>query len=332
MSHPWVAEVDPGLHLIDLDFQTVPGVIAAYLVADGDDLALIETGPTSTAETLLAGVRRAGFDPEQIAKILVTHIHLDHAGAAGWLLRRLPRAHLFVHPVGAPHLIDPSKLMASATRIYGDQMESLWGEMVAVPKDRLTGLADGDTVRVGKRVLRALDTPGHAWHHLVFHDTDANLVFTGDVAGVRLGGSPHLRPPTPPPDIDLDRWKESVARLRALHPRHLYLTHFGGYAEIDAHLDLVLSQLFSWAGWTEARLEVDPDTTRVAQALGVRGDAELAAADVPELAQAYQLATPYQMTVDGLARYFRKRSPARQASSPATPVAPRRPSPPPPAS
>lgn len=307
---PRVAQVEPGVFLIDLGFQGVPGVIGASLIVDGDDVALIETGPTSTAETLLAGVRAAGFDPEQISQVLVTHIHLDHAGGAGWLLQRLPRARLFVHPVGAPHLVDPSKLMASATRIYGDRMDSLWGAMIPVPPDRLTTLNDNDTVRVGHRVLRALDTPGHAWHHLAFHDSAADLVFTGDVAGVRLGGSAHLRPPTPPPDIDLERWQMSIARLRALRPRRLYLTHFGGYDEVDAHLDLLLRQLFSWTGWTEARLAAESATTALARELQRRGDAEIAEAGVPNLTAAYELATPYQMTVDGLARYLRKRGKA----------------------
>ncbi|HEX5387310.1 MAG TPA: MBL fold metallo-hydrolase [Gemmatimonadales bacterium] len=301
-------EIAPGVFQLDLNFQGEPGVIAAYLFADRPDATLIETGPTSTVETLLAGVRAAGVEPERITQLVVTHIHLDHAGASGSLLRRLPRARLFVHPAGAKHMIDPSKLMASASRIYGDRMDALWGEMVPVPADRLVVLQDGDTVRTGRRTLTALATPGHARHHHAYHEPEGALVFTGDMAGVRLGGSSLIRPPTPPPDIDLDAWLASVARLRALRPRRLYLTHFGGYAEPEAHFDRLIAQLFDWAGWTEAQLEREPDTTKVAAALARKGDAEITAAGVEPLTRAYELASPYQMGVDGYARWLQKRN------------------------
>src|SRR5665213_653041 len=142
-------EVAPGVFLLDHHFRGSPGVIGSYLITDGDALTLIETGPASTMETLLAGVRQAGFDPDQISNIVITHIHLDHAGGAGALLRRLPRARLHVHPVGARHMIDPTKLMSSATRIYGELMGPLWGEMLPVPKERLHILGDRDTLATG---------------------------------------------------------------------------------------------------------------------------------------------------------------------------------------
>jgi glyoxylase-like metal-dependent hydrolase (beta-lactamase superfamily II) len=308
MNSPTVQQIEPGLFLIDHVFLSVPGVIASYLLADGDEVALIETGPTSTLEVLLEGVRATGHDPEQITRVLVTHIHLDHAGAAGVLLERLPRARLYVHPVGAPHLIDPSKLLASATRIYGDRMDRLWGRIVPVPRDRLDVTEDGAAIRVGGRTLRALDTPGHAMHHLAFHEPDLGAVFTGDVAAVRLGGTAYVRPPTPPPELDLGLWMQSVARLRALDARLLLLTHFGAFDDVDRHLDMLLARLFHWAGWTEARLEQEPDTTRVAAELRARGDDEIRReVGDDSLFQAYELATNYQMTVDGYARYFRKR-------------------------
>ncbi|HKG94299.1 MAG TPA: MBL fold metallo-hydrolase, partial [Gemmatimonadaceae bacterium] len=175
-------EVEPGVFLLDHHFRGSPRVIASYLIAgDRDALTLVEAGPASTTDTLLAGVRQAGFDPARIERVIVTHIHLDHAGAAGTLVRRLPRARVYVHPVGAPHLVDPSKLMASATRIYGALMGPLWGEMLPVPEERLVVLADGETVDAGGRVLRAHDTPGHANHHLALHDARSGALFTGDV-------------------------------------------------------------------------------------------------------------------------------------------------------
>lgn len=308
MTTPDIAGIEPGIHQIDHRFLDVPGVIASYLVVDGDEVALIETGPTTTVETLLAGIAAAGVDPEAVTRVLVTHIHLDHAGAAGVLLRRLPRARLYVHEVGAPHLVDPSRLLISAARIYGDQMERLWGEILPVPAERVEVVTDGTEIAIGRRILRALDTPGHANHHLAFHEPDAGIVFTGDVAAVRLAGTDYVRPPTPPPELDLEKWMESVARLRSLGARRLALTHFGVYDDVDLHLDRLIARLWEWAGWTEARLATEPDTARVAAELGERGDAELRAlAGSDSLARPYELATNYQMTVDGFARYFRKR-------------------------
>jgi glyoxylase-like metal-dependent hydrolase (beta-lactamase superfamily II) len=178
-----IRQLEPDLFLIDHEFQGVPGTIVSYLLTDGDDLTLIETGPATTMDTLLAGVRAAGFDPDQITRLIVTHIHLDHAGGAGSLIQRLPRARLFVHRVGAPHMVDPSKLLSSATRIFEEDMERLWGEILPVPEDRVVVLDDEATLRVGDRVLEALHTPGHASHHLAFHDAERGVIFTGDVAG-----------------------------------------------------------------------------------------------------------------------------------------------------
>lgn len=307
MAEPGVRETEPGVFLIDHRFQGSSGVIASYLLADGDDLTLIEAGPSTTTEALLAGVRAAGFDPERIDKILLTHIHLDHAGAAGSLVRRLPRARVFVHPLGAPHLADPAKLLTSAGRIYGEWMDQLWGEVLPVPPERIAILEDGATVRAGGRTLRALDTPGHASHHLAFYDAERGSVFTGDVAGVRLGGTRYIRPPTPPPELDLTLWQRSVTRLRALDPRRLYLTHFGGYDDADRHLDELLARLFFWGGWVEARLQAGADPATLTAEMQRSGDAELAeAAGDGALAGRYELATNYRMTVDGYVRYFRK--------------------------
>lgn len=302
-------EVQPGVFQIDHHFRGSPGVIASYLIADGGALTLIEAGPASTTETLLAGVRQAGFDPADIAHVVVTHIHLDHAGAAGGLVRRLPRARVYVHPVGAPHLVDPSKLLASATRIYGALMGPLWGEMMPVPEERLVILEDSGSVDIGGgRMLRAYDTPGHANHHLALHDPESGAVFTGDVAGIRLEAVRHIRPPTPPPEFDPDKWQRSIATLRALSPRRLYLTHFGGFDDVDWHLDELLARTWFWAGWVGGRLATgeDPDTT--SDALRRIEDAQLAGAeDDPTLVRRYEEAGNYRMSVDGIARWWKKR-------------------------
>lgn len=308
-SNHLASEVEPGVFLLDHHFRGSPGVIASYLIADGDALTLIETGPASTMETLLAGVRQAGFDPDQIGDIIVTHIHLDHAGGAGALLRRLPRARLHVHPIGAPHMIDPAKLMASATRIYGDLMGPLWGEMLPVPKDRLHILADGETISTGGRTLRAYDTPGHANHHIALYERDTGVVFTGDVAGVRLAGIRHVRPPTPPPEFSPEKWQASIATLRSLNPSRLYLTHFGAYDDVDWHLNQLLARTWFWAGWVSGRLATGEDPTAAAEALRSMDDVILAkAADDPALLLRYEEAGNYRMSVDGIARWWRKRA------------------------
>lgn len=301
-------EVQPGIFLLDHHFRGSPGVIASYLVADGDALTLIEAGPTSTTETLLAGVRQAGFDPARIERVVVTHIHLDHAGAAGTLLRRLPRARLYVHPLGAPHMIDPSKLLASATRIYGDLMGPLWGEMLPVPEDRLVVLADGETLGGGGRRLRAHDTPGHANHHHALHDEESGAVFTGDVAGIRLDGIRHVRPPTPPPEFEPEKWRASIAKLRALSPRRLLLTHFGAYDDVAWHLDELLARTWFWAGWVGGRLSTGEAPAATVDALRRMEDALLVdAVGDPSLTRRYEEAGNYQMSVDGIARWWRKR-------------------------
>ncbi|MEO9019448.1 MAG: MBL fold metallo-hydrolase [Gemmatimonadaceae bacterium] len=308
-TQSFATETEPGVFLLDHHFRGSPGVIASYLIADGDGLTLIETGPASTMETLLAGIRQAGFDPDAIRDIVVTHIHLDHAGGAGALLRHLPRARLHVHPIGAPHLIDPSKLMSSATRIYGELMGPLWGEMLPVPADRLDILSDQDTLAIGSRVLRAYDTPGHANHHLALYERETGAVFTGDVAGVRLDGIAHVRPPTPPPEFSPEKWQRSIATLQSLSPHRLYLTHFGAYDDPEWHLNELLSRVWFWAGWVGGRLATGQEPAAVSDALRQMEDVILSqAANDRSLLVRYEEAGNYRMSVDGIARWWRKRT------------------------
>lgn len=300
-------KLDSDLWLLDLNFQGIPDVIAAFLITSPEGHTLIETGPGSTLTALETAVRAAGARLEDVTQLAVTHIHLDHAGAAGTLLRRLPDARLFVHPVGAPHMIDPSKLIASATRIYGDAMDRLWGAFEPCPADRVVVLADDAELRAGSRALRALHTPGHASHHIAFVDMERKTAFTGDVAGVRLGASPYVRPPTPPPDIDIPAWHESAHRLRALGLRALDLTHFGRIPGAANHLDTLVRNLDDWLAWITDRLRRGEDPATVAEELMRKGELDViraggSAAD----AAAYELATPSQMSVDGIARYMKR--------------------------
>ncbi|MBA2364740.1 MAG: MBL fold metallo-hydrolase, partial [Chloroflexia bacterium] len=193
-----------GPAVLDLRFQGEAEAIASYLLIGAEDAALIETGPTSTLGSLMAGLAAAGVAPDRVTKVLLTHIHLDHAGAAGSLMRLLPNASVYVHAAGAHHLIDPAKLLASAQRIYGKHMDRLWGEVLPVPAERVVVLDDGERIIAGGRELTALYTPGHASHHIAYWDATGRGIYTGDAAGIRLPGGEAVLPPTPPPDLDLE--------------------------------------------------------------------------------------------------------------------------------
>ena len=220
------------IHTLDLRFQSIPGLIASYLIESGGEYALIETGPGSTLETLRAAIRVVGVDESAIKKVFVTHIHLDHAGAAGWFAQQ--GATVYCHPNATRHLIDPSKLIDSARMVYGDQMDSLWGEMLTAPAERVIALQDNERVKLGDIEIIAWDTPGHARHHHAFVIGDE--CFTGDVAGMRLEGSHYLSVTAAPPQFDPIAYVQSVDRLIAANFKTLYLTHFGSVSDAEWHL------------------------------------------------------------------------------------------------
>lgn len=297
--------VDDRTVLVDLNFGQ-PEVLGSYLLL-GEAPALVETGPTTCLDALEAGLAEHGLRLEDLDAVAVTHIHLDHAGAVGVLCRRNPRLRVFVHPVGAPHLADPSRLLRSAQRIYGAWMDTLWGEVAPVPSDRITVLEDGQTCRIGGRLLRALDTPGHASHHHVYVDEESQSAFTGDAAGISLPGCPVVRPPTPPPDLDLDLWEQTLDRLAARKLQRLCLTHFGVrddpavvLSELRRRLREVESLLLE--GW-QAGEDVDRLTDRLRGYLQPEVETRCgrAAADRQEIA------ANYRMNVLGYLRYFEKR-------------------------
>lgn len=295
-----IFEEAPGIHRIDHGWFG-PGFIASYLITGGEGPALVEAGPASTHEALLAGVRAAGVDPAEIRDLLLTHIHLDHAAGAGLLARVAPRARVHVHPRGAAHLSDPSRLLASARRLYGDAMDAMWGTMLPVPPERIRTPADGEAILVAGRTLHALYTPGHAAHHLAFHDPEAGVVFTGDVGGIRLEGVRHVRPPTPPPELDTPAWMASIDRLRALEPERLLLTHFGGAADAGWHLDDLAARLADWTRLAGEHRGAGPGA--LAAALRGRGDADLALAGATDAqVRRYAESIPYEMMAAGLLR------------------------------
>lgn len=211
------------LHTLDLHFLKTPQVIAAYALVGANSVALVETGPGSTLPTLLTALADLGIQPTDVRDVLLTHIHLDHAGAAGWWARQ--GATLHVHPLGAPHLVDPSKLLTSAQRIYGDQMDHLWGEFLSAPADKVHIVRDGDILNFVGAEIQVIETSGHARHHHAYRIDD--LAFTGDAAGVRLPGLSWITLPTPPPEFELEVWQTTIQKLTALSLTKIYLTHFG---------------------------------------------------------------------------------------------------------
>lgn len=314
-----VKRLAPDIWLLDTLFQGELGVIASYLLTGPSGLALVDVGSAATLDQLLAAIRATGHQPEEIEHILLTHIHLDHAGATGKLLRHAPNARVYVHSIGAPHLINPDKLIESASRIYGDKMQTLWGEMLPVPEERITILDDGMEVRVGERTLTALYTPGHAIHHVAFHDPAHAALFPGDVAGVRLEDIAYVRPPTPPPDLNLEDWSASIERLRALRPETLYLPHFGPAVGLDSHFTELRERLYAWGAIvargmregkndqqlaTDLAAASDPDVAQVAGGSGTSGHA----------VERYELATNYLMSAQGYMRYYRKVRPEALAN------------------
>lgn len=225
-----------GISFADLHFQGLPRIIATGVLQGADGIALVDPGPSSSLVALDGHLQRMGASLADVTALLVTHIHLDHSGAAGTLLARNPRMRVFVHERGAPHLADPAKLLASAGRLYGADMERLWGEVLPVPAAAIVALAGGEEIPAGGRAWRVAYTPGHASHHVSYFSDDTGLAFVGDTAGVQVVPGGFVLPPTPPPDIDVPAWLASLDAIERWHPRSLFLTHFGPTETPSAHL------------------------------------------------------------------------------------------------
>jgi glyoxylase-like metal-dependent hydrolase (beta-lactamase superfamily II) len=278
---------DGEAQLIDVLHLGREQVIGAWRVGD----VLIDPGPSSSVATLLPSL-----DSRPPRVIALTHIHLDHAGAAGTLAERFPEAEVWVHERGAPHLIDPRKLLDSAGRLYGDQMQRLWGDVLPVPAERLRVLHGGE--RLGP--FQVAYTPGHASHHVSYLHEPSRRAFTGDVAGVRIGAGRVLAP-TPPPDIDLPAWRASLDTIEAWRPRSLAVTHFGGFEDVQAQIDSLrahLDEVEAWAG--------EGDEASFVARLRARAGADGGAGE-GETAGAYVQALPAEQSFQGLTRYLRKR-------------------------
>lgn len=241
--------------LIDLEYLGQPGQLGCCLLETGEGLALVDPGPATTLDRLRRAIRSYGATLQDVRVLLLTHIHLDHSGGVGLLTRELPRLRVYVHERGAPHLADPSRLLASAIRLYGDQMERLWGEVAPVPAERIRPLAGGERLDLGGRVIEVAYTPGHAWHHNAYFDRASGIAFTGDVAGEIFPGSDLAIPVTPPPDIDVERMLASGVRVLEWQPQSLVPTHFGLVSHPEAHFRDHEVRLVAWSHRVQASLQ-----------------------------------------------------------------------------
>ena len=317
MSEPVIPPVQDlgGLFLIDTQHMGYAGTVGVYLLPGAaGTFALIESGPGSTLETVLTGVREAGFDPVKLTSVLVTHIHLDHAGAAGTLARRYG-AEVYVHENGAGHLIEPGRLLSSAARIYGEQMDMLWGEMEPLPQALVRPVRDGDTVEILGHRIGVLYTPGHASHH-VSYVLNKTRMFTGDAAGIRLPGAATVRPALPPPEIDLETWHRSIQAMLQVEPDELLLTHFGPVKDVGGHFQELEHQHRTWSESILDGMNAGEDDEMLAGRIGNLSrnalEAESASAGTIER---HSVTSSDVMTVMGLKRYWRKVHPERLEAS-----------------
>lgn len=301
----YIQRIADDIVLIDVHYNRTAQVIGCYLLL-GDVPALVETGPASTVETLMDGVRQAGLDPAALRAVAVTHIHLDHAGGAGALVRRFPHLDVYVHPVGAPHLIDPSRLLASAGRLYGDELDRLFGGVVPVPEERVKVLSDGEAIVLGSRRLSALDTPGHAKHHYAYWDAAAADLFTGDMAGVALPGSRYVRAPTPPPELDIAAWERTLAKVRRLRPQRLLLTHFGPHTWVEDLLAQFEESLYGNLAMVRDALAAGEDDDAITTRLRAAALRAIEARDGPGASARYEVIMPIRQSALGLIRFIRK--------------------------
>jgi glyoxylase-like metal-dependent hydrolase (beta-lactamase superfamily II) len=307
-----VFEVADGITAIDTIMGGRARYTAGYLL-DAAEPALVETGPGTSVEPVTAALDHLGIARDELAHIVVTHIHLDHAGGVGLLSTRFPRAAIWVHERGAPHLAEPSRLVASTARVWGErEMRELFGPVDPVPEDRLHPLEDGDVIELGDRDLDVLATPGHASHHVALVDSRSGAVFTGDALGIHVPDLPVLRPATPPPEFDLERYVASIERIRAAARSILLFAHFGPLSEVNATCDLAIRRVRDWAGVVEVALREteDPDELSSRLEAAALDDIETGAdatLDLEMLEDRLRLLSSVRMNAQGLARYWKRR-------------------------
>jgi glyoxylase-like metal-dependent hydrolase (beta-lactamase superfamily II) len=299
VAHPRVLELGQGRRLLDLDFRDTEGLVAAYLLPEEAGWTLIETGPSTCRDALLAGLSVAGVAASEVRHVFVTHIHLDHAGGVGSLLDALPSATFYAHELGVPHLLDPSRLVASARRAWGAAADPLWGPILPVAPARLVALKGGERFPLRGGTLAVLATPGHARHHLAFFDSAIRGVFTGDGAGVRLERSERARPAVPPPDLDLDQLFASVEAMQRLDPAQVLYSHFGPSPNGAADLTRYRAVVEEWRDVALAAARERSEVGFIAERLRAHDRPGRTGSD-----DRSTLVSGYELAAGGFLRYF----------------------------
>lgn len=293
---------------IDLNWTGRPQSIASLLIQSQGFSALIDPGPESTLETLRAQLRSHGLELASLDFLLLTHIHLDHAGATGAIVRENPSLKVYVHDFGTAHMVDPSRLLASAGRLYGADLETLYGACTPVPKSNLISLKGGEKIRIGETELGVFYTPGHASHHVAYWDAVSRIAFVGDNAGIRIAGRPYLLPATPPPDIDLELWNASLDTVASWNPERLFLTHFGYIDNPGEHIRLYRERLHAWAALTQRLLDSNGSPEAAEQRFIEAISSEVREVLPTEPAELYIFNGGLGLSWRGLVRYLTKKS------------------------
>ncbi len=314
MTATW-EQLPDGIRAIDTMTAGVTKVTAGYLL-DAPRPTLVECGPALSVQHVIEGLRGLGMDPGDLAYLVLSHIHLDHAGGAGDVARAFPSATIVVSEIGARHLVDPERLNRSARRVYGDLMDSVYGDCTPIAAERVLGVADGDQLDLGGgRRLQLLHTPGHAKHHIAAYDSDSGALFVGDSVGVKLPGMTRIRPATPPPDFDLVLAHRTLDRYKALNPGVVYLAHYGAVDPPLAALHEADERLSLWAGTAEAAYAEHHELDHVTDTLARRfADDVDTASDDPDVEARVGLLSGYASNAMGLLRYFDLRAQGRTAA------------------
>jgi glyoxylase-like metal-dependent hydrolase (beta-lactamase superfamily II) len=308
-SHP--RNIPPESSILDLNFCGYPEAIASYLLEGDGQIALVDCGPTSCLPTLRAQLAERGIAVKDLSAILLTHIHFDHAGAAGTLIRENPDLKVHVHEIGAKHLADPSRLLKSATRLWGDSLKQIFGEFLHVPAENVHVLQGGESFRLAGRKMEVAYTPGHAAHHVSYFDQSTGIAFTGDTTGFRLPGFNLVAPLTPPPDINLDAWDTSFAEIEQRNPSSVFLTHFGRYTNVSEHLQQAREGLHRWTERASGILASGPSEEDQLANFVQLSEKEYAGQLPKETAARYAIGANATLSWYGLARYWRKQAETR---------------------
>jgi len=296
--------------VLDMNWVGRPHSVAAALLESNGHRAIVDPGPESTYATLRERLQSRGLSVAQLDAILLTHIHLDHAGATGSLLRENPRLAVYVHTLGAPHMLDPSRLVASASRLWPDTLHQLFGETLPVPRENLRILEGGETLTLGTRKLEVAYTPGHASHHVSYFDAAEGVALVGDTTGIRIDNGPYILPATPPPDINLEIWENSFAAILARRPSRLFLTHFGFAGNPAEHIDEFRRRLHRWANLAAEVLRSASGEAEAKETFVARAQAEMQELLGAEEAEHHAFTAGLDLSFLGLARYLRKRAEA----------------------